>query len=298
MEKIQLIYNPYSGTRKFRYLLDYTIKTFRKQGYEIHPYRTSTPEDFGKFIMRKDCQDYQGVIIAGGDGSVNLAVNALLQEKRDIPLGIIPAGTANDFATYLGIPLDLRKAISSLSLMRTRRVDVGSVNRCYFINVCSGGLLTNISQKVGLEWKNSLGKIAYYLKGMQELPNFRSMKLRITSPQGNITEDFYFFLVFNGGGAGGFTKLGGPAAVDDGKLDFVGLKAVNLTQLPIIFPKFILGEHIKDKRVIYFQTSNLSIERLEEDNSNPDTDVDGEKGPDYPLHISVLPRRLKVITPS
>jgi len=298
MKKIQLIYNPYAGAREFPYLLDYTIKIFQDKGHEIHIYRTNSRDDFKNFISREDCQDYEGIIIAGGDGSVNLAVNTLLHLKRDIPLGIIPAGTANDFANHLGMPMDLREAIKSLSSLALRQVDVGKVNNQYFINVCSGGLLTDISQKVDLGLKNRLGKIAYYLKGMQELPHFKSMKLRIESLEVNISDEFLLFLVLNGSGAGGFTKLGGGASIDDGKLDFVGLKAMNATQIPLILTKILLGEHISDKRVVYFQTEALRIERLEEHIVNLDTDVDGEKGPQYPLDISVMPGRLKVFIPT
>jgi len=298
MQKIQLIYNPYAGAREFPYLLDYTINIFQQKGCEVHIYRTNSRDDFKNFISRDDCQDYEGIIIAGGDGSVNLAVNTLLREEKDIPLGIIPAGTANDFANHLGMPKDLSEAIKSLSNLAIKQVDVGLVNNQFFINVCSGGLLTNISQKIDLGLKNNLGKIAYYLKGIQELPHFKGMKLRIESQEVNTTEDFYLFLVLNGSSAGGFTKLGGTASVDDGKLDFVGLKAMNMTRLPLIFSKILLGEHINDKSVIYFQTKALRIERLGDDIANLDTDVDGEKGPQYPLNISVMPGRLKIFSPT
>lgn len=298
MEKIQLIYNPYAGARKFAYLLDYTIEAFQKKGSMVHVYRSTSPDDIRSLILRNSCHDYTAILIAGGDGSVNLAVNTLLKANLDIPLGIIPAGTANDFAGHLGIPRDLRKAVISLSNMEIRQVDVGLVNSQYFINVCSGGLLTDISQKIDLDRKNTLGKIAYYLKGMQELPHFKSMKLRIISREVDIEEDFYLYLVLNGSSAGGFTKLGGPASVDDGKLDFVGFKAMNLAQLPVVFSKMLLGEHINDRRVLYFQTEALRIESSETEDINMETDVDGEKGPVYPLNISVLPGRLKILSPT
>lgn len=293
-----MIYNPYAGAKEFPHLIDYTIHTFWKKGYVVHVYRTTSSIDFRNLIGREDCRDYEGVIVAGGDGSVNLAVNAILNNNRDIPLGIIPAGTANDFARHLGIPMDLRAAIDSLSNMVVFQVDVGQVNNQFFINVCSGGLLTTISQNIDLELKNTLGKMAYYLKGIQELPRFKRMKLRVLSQEVAIEEEFYLYLVLNGSSAGGFSKLGGSASVIDGKLDFVGLKPMNIAQLLVIFPKILLGDHINDKRVIHFQTKALRIERLEGNMLNLHTDVDGEKGPDYPLNISVLPRRLKIISPT
>lgn len=298
MEKILLIYNPYAGGRKFAYLLDYTMERFQEKGYAVHIYRSTSKDNLQNLILKKCHQDYAALLIAGGDGTVNLAVNILLKERREMPLGILPAGTANDFATHLGIPLDLKKAVNSLVNMRIRTVDVGLVNGQYFINVCSGGLLTDISQKIDPEQKKTMGKIAYYIKGMQELPNFKSIRLRIQAEGIDITEDICLYLVFNGSSAGGFSKLGHPASIDDGKLDFVGFKAMNFTQFPLIFSKMLLGEHLHDKGVIYFQSAFLRIEMPEEDSANRNTDVDGEEGPEYPLNISVVPACLKVLCPA
>ncbi len=297
MKKLQLIYNPYAGIREFPHLLDYAIGVFQSKGYELHIFRTTCMEDFQFLINRDDCQDFEGVIVAGGDGSVNLAVNALMNSQRNVPLGIIPAGTSNDFARHLGIPLDLSEAILSISEMGIGRVDVGLVNNLFFINVCSGGLLTNIAHNVDLNLKNTFGRMAYYVKGVQEFPHFSNIRLKITTPETIIEDNFYLFLVLNGSGAGGFAKVGGPASIVDGKLDFVGIKPMQLNHLLLVFSKILLGEHINDKRVIYFQTSSLIIERLDAGNKLPDTDVDGEKGPDYPLNISIIPQALQIILP-
>lgn len=295
MPKIALIYNPYAGTRRFPYLLDYTIMTFQRIGYDICVYRTTGPQSFADFFKQEDNREYAAIFIAGGDGSVSMLIDGLLKANWDIPIGIIPAGTANDFAYHIGMPKNLRKAVNSLTAMKSQAVDVGLVNNQFFINVCSGGVLTDISYKIDLKRKNSLGRLAYYLKGMQELPNFKSMKLSVTAQSVDISEDFYLFVVLNGSSAGGLSKLGGTASVADGLLDFIGFKAVSLTQLPLVFPKILMGDHLNDKRVIHFRASSLRIESL--DNSKLESDVDGEKGPDFPLHISALPGRLQIIGP-
>jgi len=298
LKKVKLIYNPYAGSGSFPSLIDYTFLSFHKQGYAVHIHKSTSLSDIKDLITRGNCQDYTAVIIAGGDGSVNMAVNTLLKGNMDIPLGIIPAGTANDFASHLGMPKDLKKAINALSRMKIREVDVGLVNGQYFINVCSSGLLTDISQKIDVVQKRKLGKIAYYLNGLQELPYFKSMELRIISQEVEIVEDLYLYLVLNGRSAGGFGKLGGPASICDGKLDFIGFKTMNAAQIIAMFPKILLGIHLKDKRVIHFQTEALRIERCGSNIITLSTDVDGEKGPDYPLNVSVLPRRLKIISPT
>ena len=135
------------------------------------------------------------------------------------------------------------------------------------------------------------------MKGVKELPRFSSMRLRIVTPESVMEDEFYLFLVLNGSGAGGFEKLGGPASIVDGKLDFMGIKPLQINELLAIFRKILRGEHITDRNVVYFQFSSMRIERLEGDQHNPATDVDGEKGPDYPLSISILPRRLRLVVP-
>ncbi|MDD4775646.1 MAG: YegS/Rv2252/BmrU family lipid kinase [Syntrophomonas sp.] len=297
MKKLQLIYNPCAGVRAFPHLLDFALDVFRSKGYELHIFRTNRPEDFADFINRADCADLEAVLIAGGDGSVNLAVNALLNSQRDIPLGIIPAGTSNDFARHLGSSMELSEAIKNLSDMRTGVIDVGRVNDRFFINVCSGGFITNIAHSIDPKLKNVFGRMAYYVKGVQKLPRFSSMRLRVTTPEAVLVDDFLLFLVLNGSGAGGFSKVGGPASVIDGKIDFLGIRPMSLNQLLMVFTKILRGEHINDPHVLHFQATTMEIDRLAGDSNNADTDVDGEKGPDYPLQISLLPQRLRIIIP-
>lgn len=297
MKKIQLIYNPYAGVREFPKLLDFSLDVFNSRGYELHIFRTTHREDFAELINRPDCSDFEAVLVAGGDGSVNLAVNALLKSDRDIPLGIIPAGTSNDLARHLGISTNLSAALKCLSDMKTGLIDVGLVNDVFFVNVCSGGLLTNVAHDVDLKLKNSFGRMAYYMKGVQELPRFNSMRLRLINPELVMEDEFYLFLILNGSGAGGFDKVGEPASIIDGKLDFLGIRPMPLSRLLVVFSKILRGEHIKDRHVVYFQFSSLKIERLQGALDQNHTDIDGEKGPDYPLNISILPQRLKIIIP-
>lgn len=297
MKNIQCIYNPSAGLRAFPQMLDFALDIFQSKGYRLHFFRTTCREDYFRFINHVDCSDFEAVLIAGGDGSVNMVVNALLNSRREIPLGIIPAGTSNDLARHLNIPMDLSEAIKSLSEMKIERIDVGRVNDSFFVNVCSSGLLTNVAHNVDLSLKNVFGRMAYYIKGVQEIPRFSSMRLRITTRESSLEDDFYLFLVLNGPGAGGFDKIGGPASVKDGKLDFLGIKPMHLNQLFLVFSKILRGEHISDKRIIHFQTTAMKIERLAGDLNNSDTDIDGEKGPNYPLDIIVVPQCLKIIIP-
>jgi len=128
MGYIQLIYNPMAGQRTFRSRLDYMLQVFQSKGYELRIYRTMNNNDFKTFFDDKSFESCDGVIVAGGDGSFNHVVHAMKKNKLDIPVGIIPAGTANDYAKHLGIPDNFQQAIKVLSKLKTRKLDLGIVN--------------------------------------------------------------------------------------------------------------------------------------------------------------------------
>lgn len=292
---VYLIYNPMAGGRIFPTKLDYFIEVFQSKGYEIRIHRTQSEDDFSTFLVDRDLSECEALIVAGGDGSVNRIVNAMINNHVDLPLGVIPAGTANDFANHLGIPFNFSEAVELLAEMKVSSIDVGKVNNQYFVNVCCGGLFTNVSQNVDIELKNTMGKLAYYIKGVQQLPKFQRIRFRITTDESIIDDYFYLFLVLNGSSAGGFTRLADDASLDDGHMDFVGIKECPFNYLPVLFHKILNGEHLTDKYVEYMHIDKMKIECLEGLEAFDESDIDGERGPDFPLNIEVLQNKLKVI---
>ena len=293
MKYMQLIYNPMSGNRTFKTRLDTLIETVEEQGYELRIWRTRSEDDFETFFEEGNFNHCVAILIAGGDGTINRAVNSIMKQKIKCPLGVIPAGTANDFAQHLGISSNFNEAFETLVSMKTRKLDIGMVNGQYFVNVCGGGLLTNIAHTIEPEFKNTLGKMAYYIKGVQQIPKFKSQKVRITTDEQVYEEEFYLFIVLNGSSAGGFNRLGEYASMRDGKLDFVGFRACNMNEIPIVFAKIMRGEHLEDKNILFFQSRKIYIESIE-DKGFP-ADIDGELGPQYPLDIKVIPESMEFI---
>ena len=98
MKKLKLFYNPFSGNKSFKFDLDVCIGIFQEGGYEVHPFRTLHPGDIDTHIATMD-PNYDIIVASGGDGTVNIVLNAMMRRGLHIPLGIIPSGTANDFAT-------------------------------------------------------------------------------------------------------------------------------------------------------------------------------------------------------
>ena len=289
MKKVRFIYNPYSGENIILHELDKVMKLHQEKGYQVVPYRIQKDRDIDEAFDIID-KDYKYVLVAGGDGTVDSVVNAMMNRGIDLPIGILPVGTANDFGKFIGIPSDVAKACKQILQSESKAVDIVKINDKYFINVASSGLFTDVSQKTDLNLKNTIGKLAYYLKGIEEIPNFRRLKVHLKSKEVDFDGEMYLILVFNGQTAGNF-KLATRADVNDGYLDVIMIKAVPIIEILPLFIKILKGEHLDSDKVIYFKTDDILIES-EEDIV---VDIDGEKGPDFPLRIRCIKGGMKVL---
>ena len=288
--KVKFIYNPYSGENLTLSKLDKVISLHQEAGYTIVPYRITAGEDVG--VALNDIKDgnYKYILIAGGDGTVDSVVNAMAKSGISLPIGILPVGTANDFSKFLGMPSDVEEACKQILSSEVKSVDLGSINDKYFVNVASTGLFTDVSQKTDVNLKNTIGKLAYYLKGLEELPNFRKLHVNILSKEVEFDGEMYLLLVFNGATAGNF-NLATRADACDGLLDIIMFKAVQIYELLPLFIKVLKGEHLDSNKVLYFKTDYLKVECHED----IVTDIDGEKGPDFPLEIKCIKGGLKIL---
>lgn len=290
MKKARLIYNPFSGKRVFGNRLDIVIHKLQSGGYEVTPIRTARIEDI--YDSMKYAYGYDCIITSGGDGTLNQVINAMMKYNINIPLGILPSGTSNDFANYLNIPMHTSKACDVILKNKVSEFDLGKINDRYFINVAAAGLLTDVSQRIDTNLKSTLGKMAYYIKGLEQLPNFRAIPIVINHEGEVIREMVYLFVVLNGSSAGGF-KLAPDSTANDGMLNLVAIKACNIVELFNLFISMLWGDHLENNNVIYLKGKNFIIHCDE----NIETDIDGEAGPRFPMHVSISNQKLKVFIP-
>lgn len=296
MKKLKLIYNPFSGNKSFKFDLDVCIGIFQEGGYEVHPFRSMEEGDIAKHI-EKMSDDYDVIVASGGDGTINIVLNAMMSRNMNVPLGIIPSGTANDFATYLGFKNgQVEECCQAIVNTKPVPIDLGLVNdKTYFINVCAGGLLTNVSQTVDKDVKNALGNLSYYLKGVEQLPSFHKIPFRITTSQEVIEENLYLYMIMNSAGTGGFTKLSPQSSIQDGMFEFLAIRARPLIELPPVFLKMLTGDHINDKKnILYIRDKYFKVECLLDDFKIMESTVDGEMGPKMPFELKVVPKAIKV----
>jgi diacylglycerol kinase (EC 2.7.1.107) len=282
-KRMLLVYNPYAGRRKFASQLDTAIRIFQESGHEVSIHRTSSPADIEQ--VAKQCADVESFVIAGGDGSIHQAVNGLMKipsNKRPV-LGILPVGTANDLAYALHLPQRLVQACEVIARGRVLGMDVGMVNQRYFVNVACAGLLTDVSSKVDIRIKNTLGQLAYYLKGLETLPTYRPFRVKFVHDEVDFDEDILLLLVVNGLSVGGLRKLVPGASLSDGKLDVLIVRQTGWPDTLRILLNVLRGEQADHERIEKFQIEELTIHT---DNITL-CDLDGETGPDSPWHIRV-----------
>ena len=283
MKKIKLIYNPVAGNKSFSKYLDDFIKKFQKN-YHISILRTQKDGKILKRIKNIPLQNYDRFIVAGGDGTVNKVVNIIKNYNLNLPLGVIPTGTVNDFASYIKMPENISKCFDIILNNNKQKVDIGLVNRTYFINVCVGGLLSKIPHNTETNLKNKLGKIGYYINAVKEFSGFESFPIRISTRDKIIEEEVILFLVLNTSRAGGFTNLVKKAKINDGYFDLIAIKADKVYKIPDLLVKWFQQKILDYENAIYLKSDYFKIELLDSKKTHH-CDIDGEQGPLYPLEI-------------
>lgn len=296
-KKVILFYNPTSGNGLFKDHLDDIIARYQKDNKVVVPIRSYGEAGIYDYLASLNKETYKDeycqILAAGGDGTINFCVNAMIQNNIYLPIGILPAGTANDFAYYFGIPNEIDRMIEIAAGSYMVPADVGVVNGKYFINVAAIGQVVDVSQKTDPTLKNTLGVLAYYITGLSEFPSLKPIKVKLTTKEKTYNEKMYFMVVMNGKSAGGFKNVSPDSEINDGKLDVILFRQIPTLEMPGFFVRLLQGKHVNSTHVLHFQTEELT---LESDTDLP-TDIDGEHGEKLPLYFSVLHNRLNVMSP-
>jgi diacylglycerol kinase (ATP) len=300
MMKVKFIINPSSGKQLVQNNLDKVIGrlVLEKAINSIDLSFTQKKHDAKLEAKSAEKGEYDAFIVVGGDGTLNEVVSGVVEGDNKIPIAIIPAGTVNDFANWLNIPKKTKDFAAMLKGNKRVKADVGRVNNQYFINVAAGGLLTDVGYKASLDSKTVLGKLAYYIEGMKELPKqmFRSLQVDINCKEYSGKEEIFMFLIANTPSVGGFKRIAPKAQINDGLLDVCIIKKSDLPEVISLLVRTMKGEHINHPNVEYIQTSKIELSCSSEDDYI-ELDIDGEKGCSLPAVIEVIPGGVEIFVP-
>ena len=225
MKKMLFVMNPYSGMRRaVRYLAD-IIAMFNRAGYEVITHMTSGQGD-AEEMVRQTAPRVDVVVCCGGDGTFNETVSGILKSGANVPVGYIPAGSTNDFASSMHISTNVMQAAKDIVEGVPVSYDVGKFGNRYFSYVASFGAFTRASYSTPQSIKNALGHTAYVLEGINELSQIRKEHVRFEIDGQVIEDDFLFGAISNSTSVGGILTLD-PKQVDmaDGKLEILLLRA-------------------------------------------------------------------------
>ena len=263
----------------------------REAGHSIEVRVTWENGDARRFVSEAGEVDL--LIAAGGDGTLNEVLNGLMEMPRGAPgLGIVPLGTANDFATGCGIPRDPEKALALCMKADAVSIDVGKANDHWFMNAASSGFGAEITATTSPELKRLLGPAAYTVMGAILAINLHHYQGRLILPGREITGSGPVAIVGNGRQTGGGIQVAPRAYIDDGLLDVLVVRQISptawlaaareLQQLPSD------GEYIS-----YWQTPWLEVHSEEAIPVN----LDGEPLCFSTVRYEAVPKAIQLIVP-
>lgn len=282
-KRCRIIYNPTSGREAMKNNLVDILNILERAGYETSAYATTPEPNSAKNEAERAAKaGFNLIVAAGGDGTINEVVNGIAPLKHRPKLGIIPAGTTNDYARALKIPReDPIGAAKVIAKGQTIKMDIGEAGKNWFVNIAAGGLLTELTYGVPSQVKSLFGYLAYLVKGAELLPQIKPIKMHLEYDGGTYDGKASMFFLALTNSVGGFEQIVPDASLDDGKFTLIVVKTSNLIEiLQLITMVLNGGRHVNDPRILYVKTSKLVAKPVDEKMM---INVDGEYGGDAPM---------------
>lgn len=258
-------------------------------------YPLRDPARLAETVREALLEGHDLIILGGGDGSVSTVVDLLAESEA--MLGLLPLGTANDFARTLGIPFDLEAACDTIAHGKVVLADLGLAGSNYYVNVASVGLGTEVVENLSPLFKRTVGALAYPIAAVGAYANHRPFSVALDFPDGDHEpadlDGLLQVAVGNGRFYGGGMIVAPNSGIDDAALDVYAIAARKGLDLARVLRGLRTGEFVKNPCVRYWRTSRV---RIETDPALP-INLDGELVLQTPRTFSVAPKALKVLAP-
>lgn len=321
--ELTLFVNPTAGRGRGSHAAQPAARALRDAGFSVRTVLGHTADDALRRAREAVAAGTGALVVVGGDGMVSLALRAVAGTRT--PLGIIPAGTGNDFARALGLPLGdpaaaARVTARILGTTGARAVDLGRIGTGgdmagagagaatgdgdgdtagrsgtgrWYGTVLASGFDSRVNDR-GNRMRLRAGRFTYDLAILAELAGFRPVPYRLTLDDGRVVEtDATLVAVGNGSSYGGGMRICADARLDDGLLDVTVVGDCDRRTLIKVFPRVYKGTHLSHPKVTTYRVRSLTLEA-------PDTTgyADGEPLGSLPLTVSCVPGALRVLAPA
>ena len=287
MKKAMLIINPTSGGEK---ALDYKekLENKAKEYFEyVETKITEKAKDATAFAEEASKENYEAVIVFGGDGTVNEVISGIA-EKNYIPkLGIIPGGTGNLITKLLEISQDIDEAIDQLDFNKTNSIDIGKANKSYFGYIFSVGSLPEAIHNVEIEDKTKYGVLAYAINTIKSVIKDEVFNIKIETENGSYEGEASQVLVL-------LSNYYADKKIfeenKDGYANILILKNASIISKLSLIPDLLKGDIVENDNIEYIRAKDITISS----DTKLESDIDGDRSDDLPVKITVLGNHIEI----
>ncbi len=286
-----LIHNTRSGQRDRGAEIAAAVQRLISAGWKLDAVSSDSAAELELQARRAVEAGVDMVIAAGGDGTLNLAIQAMAYRRA--VLGILPTGTANVWALEMGIPTDIRAATELLLSGCTATVDLGRADGRYFLFVAGIGFDASVTREMNPGSKRKLGKLAYVIAAIVQASKLRGTEATIVA-DGRVSRQRVLMVVASNTRLyGGVINMAPDAFVDDGLLDFWVFRGRGLLAAAAHVVTVLLGRHYRDPGARYYRSTTLTVAAK----GDLPVQLDGDYYGVTPVTISVAPGALRVVVP-
>lgn len=294
-ERVALVVNPVSGRGAGRALGEETRRLLLASGREVVDASGHTWAEASRRAAEAVREGVDALVVVGGDGLVHLGVN--LVAGTTTPLGVVAAGTGNDFARNLGLPVrDAAGAVDVITGGLVRTIDAGratgpSGKPKWFAGVLGAGFDAVVTARAGrMRWPK--GQMRYNLAVLRELPVFKPIPYVVVLDGHRIKTSAMLVAVANTKSFGGGMRVCPDADPSDGLLDVLIVGAISVPRFLRVFPKVYSGTHVTHDAVQIHRAARVRLEAR-----HIRSQADGEPFTELPLDIEIVPHALRVLVP-
>ena len=287
MKKAMLIINPTSGGEK---ALDYKekLENKAKEYFEyVETKITEKAKDATAFAEEASKENYEAVIVFGGDGTVNEVISGIAEKDYIPKLGIIPGGTGNLITKLLEISHDIDEAIDQLDFNKTNSIDIGKANKSYFGYIFSVGSLPEAIHNVEIEDKTKYGVLAYAINTIKSVIKDEVFNIKVETENGSYEGEASQVLVL-------LSNYYADKKIfeenKDGYANILILKNASIISKLSLIPDLLKGDIVENDNIEYIKAKDITISS----DTKLESDIDGDQSDDLPVKITVLGNHVEI----